>query len=261
MTRQKALLIDFTRCIGCGACMEACADQNGLAAPTPSMTDLSSDNFTIVKEHNGQFYRRQCMHCNDPVCASVCPVGAFTKHKNGAVTYEPEKCMGCRYCMEACPFKVPTYEWGKAVPKVRKCILCFDRIEAGGRTACAWVCPTGATRFGDKQEIIQFAEYMIDSEPNKYIHHIYGLDEAGGTTVLMLSKVPFEELGFPINLGEQSLPELTEKVLRMIPNIAITAGIMFGGIWWVINRRIELEKHHKKMEKLNKDENKEYPNE
>lgn len=129
MARQQALLIDFTRCIGCRACMEACANQNDLPPPDPAMTELSSNNFTIVKEHNGTFYRRQCMHCNDPVCASVCPVGAFTKHKNGAVTYASDKCMGCRYCMEACPFKVPAYEWDKPVPKVRKCDECHKQLE------------------------------------------------------------------------------------------------------------------------------------
>ncbi|OGQ49620.1 MAG: hypothetical protein A3I09_00435 [Deltaproteobacteria bacterium RIFCSPLOWO2_02_FULL_47_10] len=240
--KQKGLLIDFTKCIGCGACMEACADQNSLPAPTPEMTDLSADNYTIVKKHKEMFYRRQCMHCNDPVCASVCPVAAFTKHKNGAVTYDASKCMGCRYCMEACPFKVPTYEWDKPIPVVRKCILCFDRIESGGRTACAWVCPTGATKFGERDSLIEIAEYRIENDPGKYVHHIYGLEDAGGTSVLMLSSIPFEELGFPVSLGKKSLPELTGRVLRIIPNIAVTGGLLLGGIWWIINRRIELEK-------------------
>lgn len=185
------------------------------------------------------------MHCNDPVCASVCPVGAFTKHDNGAVTYNSEKCMGCRYCMEACPFRVPTYEWDNPVPKVRKCILCFDRLENNERPACAWICPTGATRFGDRSALIGVAEYLIDNNKDKYINHIYGLEEAGGTSVMMISGVPFEELGLPSNLGKRPLPELTGKVLNMIPGLAITGGFILGGIWWIVNRRIELEDHHK----------------
>ncbi len=244
--KQKALLIDFTKCIGCGSCMEACASQNNLTPPTPDMTDLSANNYTVVKRYKNTFYRRQCMHCNDPTCASVCPVGAFTKHSNGAVTYDAAKCMGCRYCMEACPFKVPTYEWSEPFPKVRKCILCFDRIESGERTACAWVCPTGATRFGNRDSLIELAEYLIKNNKEKYVDHIYGMDEAGGTTVLLLSGVPFEELGLPTNLGKKSLPELTGRVLNMIPSIAITAGILLGGIWWVINRRVDVEKHNEK---------------
>lgn len=254
MTKQKALLIDFTRCIGCRACMEACADQNNLPAPAPEMSDLSQSNYRIVKEHAGGFFVRQCMHCNDPVCASVCPVGAFTRHPNGAVTYESDKCMGCRYCMEACPFKVPTYEWDQPVPKVRKCKMCFERVDAGGETACAWVCPTGATRFGNRDELIGLAEYLIQDRPDRYINHIYGLEEAGGTSILMLSKVPFEELGLPVNLGTKPLPELTGRVLNMIPNIAITGGLVLGGIWWIINRRIDLETRNKHENKESDDE-------
>lgn len=243
---KKALLIDFTKCIGCGSCMEACAEQNGLPPPTADMTDLSSNNFTVVKKHNNTFYRRQCMHCNDPTCASVCPVAAFTKHANGAVTYDASKCMGCRYCMEACPFKVPTYEWDKAIPKVQKCILCFERIENGERTACSWVCPTGATRFGNHNRMIELAQYLIDTNPKKYVNYIYGQNDVGGTSVLMLSGIPFEELGFPMDMGKKPLPELTGRVLHMIPSIAIAGSILMGGIWWVINRRIDLESHKTK---------------
>ncbi len=254
MKKKKGLLIDFTKCIGCGSCMEACAEENGLPPPTPEMTDLSHNNYTVVKKYKEMFYRRQCMHCNDPTCASVCPVGAFTKHDNGAVTYDASKCMGCRYCMEACPFNVPTYEWDEPFPKVQKCILCFDRIEKGGRTACAWVCPTAATRFGNRDDLIQIAQYLIDTSPKKYVDHIYGLEEVGGTSVIMLSGVPFEELGFPVKTGDKPLPELTGRVLNMIPNIAITGGILLGGIWWVINRMIDLEARNK-LKGRNKNDN------
>jgi formate dehydrogenase iron-sulfur subunit len=147
--------------------------------------------------------------------------------------------------MEASPFKAPTYEWDNPFPKVQKCVLCFDRIEKGGRTACAWVCPTAATRFGNRDDLIQIAQYLLDTNPEKYVDHIFGLEEVGGTSVIMLSNVPFEDLGFPVNTGTKALPELTGRVLNMIPGIAIAGGILLGGIWWVINRRIDLEEQNK----------------
>jgi len=249
MTKPKALLIDITKCIGCQACALACKEVNGL--PGEEEEELSATAYTVVKEKDGLYYRRLCMHCKEPTCASVCPVGAFEKTPEGAVIYHAHKCIGCRYCMQACPFSIPTYEWKKRAPKVQKCIMCYQRLKEGEIPACAEVCPTGATIFGDREELIQEARKRIKDDPDLYVDHIYGEKEAGGTSVLMLSSVPFESLGFPANLGDRPLPELTWAALKTVPSIAIFGGAILYGVWWIIDRRMELAEYKFSVEKEN----------
>ncbi|MBD3167626.1 4Fe-4S dicluster domain-containing protein [bacterium] len=239
----KAILLDFTECIGCGACEDACEREHNLPADPPE-DELNHKNYTIVLKEKGQFYRRMCMHCLEPTCASVCPVTALEKTDLGAVIYHEDKCIGCRYCMMACPFQIPKYEWGKAVPVIRKCVMCFDRVKAGGETACAWVCPTGACRFGERDRLLALAHRRIEAFPNRYVDYVYGEEEVGGTGVLMLSGVPFEDLGFQMDLGYTPLPELTWTVMSKIPNIVITGGLLLGGISWIIHRRMDIEREN-----------------
>lgn len=242
MPEPLGILIDFTECIGCGECVNACREQNGLTGE-PDRNDLSADNYTVVLDHEGLYYRKMCMHCQEPTCVSVCPVAALTKTAEGPVTYDPGKCMGCRYCMMACPFGIPRYEWRSAAPVIQKCIFCSERVAAGGETACSWVCPMGATRMGPRRHLLEIARSRIRSRPNRYVDYIYGESDAGGTGVMMLSSVPFEQLGFPMNLGGKPLPSLTWAVLSKIPGIVITGGVLLGGISWIINRRIQLEQN------------------
>jgi formate dehydrogenase iron-sulfur subunit len=244
MAKPKALLIDVTKCIGCQACALACKEANGL--PGEEESELSATAYTVVKEKDDVYYRRLCMHCNEPTCASVCPVGAFDKTPQGAVIYDANKCIGCRYCMQACPFNVPTYEWKKRAPKIQKCIMCYHRLKEGKIPACAEACPTEATIFGDRDELIRVARARIKENPDLYVDHIYGEREAGGTSVLFLSNVPFEAFGLPANLGEQPLPELTWAALKKVPSIAIFGGAMLYGIWWIIDRRMELAEQKRK---------------
>lgn len=246
MTKPKALLIDITRCTGCQACTLACKEANGL--PGEEEKELSATAYTVVKEKDGVYYRCLCMHCNDPTCASVCPVGAFEKTPQGAVIYHAHKCIGCRYCMQACPFGIPTYEWNKQAPKVRKCTMCYERQKEGGIPACAEACPTEATTFGDRDELIHVARRRIKENPDLYVGHIYGEKDAGGTSVLILSNVPLEMLGFPANLGDRPLPELTWAALKKVPSIAIFGGAFLYGIWWIIDRRMELAEYKKKQQ-------------
>ena len=236
------MLIDFTECIGCQQCERGCREQNNLPE-NPDESDLSWKNFTVVLQHeeSGQFYRKMCMHCNTPTCASVCPVAALEKTENGPVIYHPDKCMGCRYCMMACPFSVPRYQWNKPIPIITKCIFCNSRVEEGGETACSWICPTGATRMGTRSHLLEIARDRLARKPDRYYQHIYGENEVGGTSVMMISGVPFEELGFPVGLGQEALPNLSWKVLRLVPSIVVTGGLMLGGVSWIINRRIQLE--------------------
>ena len=138
---QKALLIDITRCIGCRACSAACQELHQFPGDGTD-AELSATAYTVVLDKGEDRYvRKMCMHCVDPSCASVCPVGAFTKDALGPVTYDASRCLGCRYCMVACPFGVPKYEWSKAVPAVRKCDFCVERQKAGQLPACAEACP------------------------------------------------------------------------------------------------------------------------
>ena len=241
---KKGILFDSTLCVGCGACYQACKEKNNLP-PTRAdyLTDkLSSKTYTVVKLRSGRFIRQMCMHCETPTCASVCPVGALVKTASGPVVYDEDKCMGCRYCMQACPFGVPTYEWDSALPRVRKCTLCNDRVDAGLATACATVCPTGATKFGDRDALIEEAKFRIRANPDKYVNHIYGVEEVGGTSVLLLSDVPIESLGYRANLSNEPLPLLTWNVLQKIPNLVTVGSVLMGGIWWITNRRIEVQR-------------------
>lgn len=238
----KALLFDSTLCIGCGACYDACKERNGLPETTDDFLkdDLSENTFSIVQERGDSYVRRLCMHCVTPTCASVCPVGALEKTATGPVVYHEDRCIGCRYCMQACPFSVPRYEWASLTPRVRKCDMCADRQAKGQSTACAEACPAGATVFGDRDELIAEAKSRIAASPDSYVDHIYGLEEIGGTSVLIISNVSPVELGLPTGLGTEPLPELTWAVLDKIPRFSVVVGALLGGVWWITKRREEV---------------------
>jgi len=229
------LLFDSTLCIGCGACSAACKEQNELPA---SIEDrLTAYTWTVVERRNGAHVRRMCMHCAEPTCASVCPVGALHKLESGPVAYDADKCIGCRYCVMACPFNVPKYQWDRAVPVVGKCVMCAPRIAEGQPTACASVCPTGATTFGRREDLVREARRRIAAEPGRYVDGIYGLDEVGGTSVLMLAGVPFASLGLPGGLPREPMPQLTWQVLSHLPDVVVVGAALLYGVHWITRRR------------------------
>jgi len=235
----KAILYDATLCVGCLECEGACARQNNLpySDEYAKQKKQSEFKFTYVADGGDEKYmRRLCMHCNDPACASVCPVKALTKTKLGPVSYDASKCMGCRYCMVACPYSVPKYEWSKALPTVKKCTMCVDRLAQGLPTACSEGCPTGATITGDRDALIAEAWKRIRENPDSYVHHVYGEKEAGGTSVLMMSSVPFEKFALP-QFGSEALPQLTGKVLAHVPDVVTVGWALLGGVYWITNRR------------------------
>jgi formate dehydrogenase iron-sulfur subunit len=235
------LLIDTTKCIGCRGCTLACKEANDLPLDDGGK-GLSATTWTTVEDKSGVHVRRQCMHCQDPACASVCPVGALHKSDEGPVVYDENKCIGCRYCMVGCPFSIPRYEWNKAVPRVRKCIMCHEQaVKQGKPTACASVCPTGATRFGERAELIEEAERRLREEPDRYYQQVYGMREVGGTAVMYLAAVDFEKLGLPTTLRSESYPQLTWSVLSRLPNVVSVAGVGLAGVWWLTNRREEVK--------------------
>ncbi|HUI65166.1 MAG TPA: 4Fe-4S dicluster domain-containing protein [Bacteroidota bacterium] len=250
MLHSKALLIDITKCIGCHECQRACAETNHLSGEPSS--ELSATHYTALQSFNDEtvFVRRLCMHCNQPTCVSACLVGAFTKTDTGAVLYDESKCIGCRYCMQACPFEVPRYEWGSLVPKIQKCRMCHERVAAGQQTACAEACVIGATLFGDRDDLVKEARKRIDENPGQYVDYIYGLNEAGGTSVLFLSAMPFEKLGFPMNVPKEPIPDLSWRVLSQIPKYAVAAGVVLFGINWITARRTEVARFEAEQRRL-----------
>jgi formate dehydrogenase iron-sulfur subunit len=242
--------------VGCRACQNACKSWNGLPPDSNGFdniydnpSNLSSKTFTIIKakefDINGQnqlfFTKYQCMHCNIPACANACPVSAFTKTAEGPVIYDEGKCIGCRYCMTACPFGVPSYEWDSPLPWVRKCTFCADRLSQGMGPACVNACPAGALKFGKRTELIAEARQRITAEPARYIDHIYGEKEKGGTSWLYLSPVPFSELGLPDLDSEPVTVDVERAMSAVLPALFGVAATMTG-IYLVIQRRQKAKK-------------------
>lgn len=239
---NAGILIDTTRCIGCNSCAEACKEANDL--PEEIEDKLTARTWTIVEEHDDTYVRRMCMHCAEPSCASVCPVGALYKTEEGPVAYDESKCIGCRYCMVACPFKIPKYEWDRALPRVQKCIGCIERQRQGEMPACVAACPAEALSFGPRDELIEEAHVRIHDNPGEYVDHIYGEREVGGTNVMYLAAVPFTQLGFAGDIPETEMPSLTWQALSKVPNVVSVGGVALLGIWWIVNRRMEIERQN-----------------
>ena len=242
-----AMLYDTTKCIGCRACQSACKDWNGNPVePDPTglydaPMELSADTWTLIQLYNGSdansFVKHQCMHCLDPACVSACPVHALQKTAEGPVTYDPARCIGCRYCMVACPFHIPRFEWDEVIPVVAKCTFCNDRLAVGDGPACVEACPTGALVWGRRGEILTEAKGRIADNPGKYVDHVYGEDDGGGTSVLYLSHVPFADLGFP-ELGSEPVPEVSERIgLFVLPSSIVGAPLILAGIRYMANRQ------------------------
>jgi formate dehydrogenase iron-sulfur subunit len=238
----KGLLFDVTACALCGACCIADKERNGLPEYAGELVndELSDKAFLVVKKRQGRGIRFSCMHCLTPTCVSVCPVGALEKTPIGAVVYHQTRCIGCRYCIMACPFSIPKYEWGKTLPFVRKCDLCHDRIVAGRSPACASVCPSGALIYGDRDELLREAHARIAAHPTRYHDHIYGEQEVGGTSLLILSDIPVEQLGYPAGVSGRPVPTLTWVALESVPKVVFLGGTLLAGLYWLTMRRNEV---------------------
>jgi formate dehydrogenase iron-sulfur subunit len=228
----RAVLVDTTLCVGCRGCEAACSEANRLPEPDhagdPGVFDAARTTtptaFTVVNRSTApgpdgepRFAKTQCLHCVDPGCASACPVRALEKTASGPVVYHPERCIGCRYCMVSCPFGLPRYEYDKVVPYVRKCSFCAERQEAGLPPACVEACPSGALVFGNREELLEVARTRIYTHPDRYVHHVYGEQEAGGTSWLYLADVPFEGLGLRTDVETTPYPARTAGALAAVP--------------------------------------------
>jgi formate dehydrogenase iron-sulfur subunit len=244
---KYAMLIDETRCTGCRACQVACKQWNDLPAERTrnrgsyqNPASLSAQTWNLIEFREIQagdkvrfsFLKRACMHCEHPACVSVCPVGALHKTADGPVVYDDWKCIGCRYCMAACPFGIPTFDWKKgslAQPLIRKCNFCIDRVSNGLEPACAKTCPSRVITFGEREQLIAMGEARIRQFPDRYVNHLYGKEEAGGTSVLYLSNVSFEQLGLP-KLSPTPVPVLSERIMAYTGPFAAVWGATLTGL-------------------------------
>lgn len=263
---SNGMLFDTTLCLGsnCRRCEEACKKANDLDTADLDLTDNSvfdelrrtdASNYTVVNRFvdpsdadKAIFVKRQCMHCQEPACVSACLVKAFTKTPEGSVIYDKDLCIGCRYCMVACPFYAPTYDYFDAYsPEVRKCTMCHDRILEGKKPACADVCPEEAITFGKRSELIELAREKIRNHPDKYRNHIYGEKEVGGTSWLYMAGTDFADIGFDMGLGETRYPMLTRGFLSVVPLVLTIWPVFLVGLYKATQHRQQLAEnteHH-----------------
>jgi formate dehydrogenase iron-sulfur subunit len=253
--RMKGILTDVTRCIGCRRCVEACIAVNKLpriyTGRFAKGDGLSGGRLTAVAEvgQTGRTVRHQCLHCLEPSCVAACLVGALKKTPDGAVTYDAAKCIGCRYCMLACPFAIPRYEWAERAPRIRKCRMDQACRGESGAPACTEVCPTHATIFGNRADLLAEARRRIESGAG-YLPRIWGERDFGGACVLYISDVDVSAvLGFPAagelarrgvaTLAEKSIPSLNRGWTLVTP---IQFATVFGSLLglWLLRRRSRL---------------------
>ena len=235
--KHKAFIFDATRCIDCRACMVACSVENKIDS---DKTRIWVSGIAL----KGQFPNLtrasmvyHCMHCNEPDCLSACPVGAYSQRADGPVLYNSDKCIGCRYCMNACPFGVPHFDFDKGLLEgafIDKCTFCPQRIDIGLQPACVATCPTAALVFGERADLVKEAHGRIQAHPDRYIDHVYGEFENGGTSYLILSHVPFAELGLPA-LGERPVKEVSEAAMDITIPFALGWGAVLTGTAVAVN--------------------------
>lgn len=233
------LLYDSVRCVGCRACVTKCKEANGLPADlervdgaaydAPLDLNATTKNIIRLARDGGRtaFVKGGCMHCADPACVNACMVSAMTKGPGGVVRYDPDLCVGDRYCQIACPFNVPKYEWSKALtPKIVKCELCRHRPEG---PACAQACPREALVTGKVSALAAEAHRRIGAAKGRYHPEVYGEREAGGTQVLLLApaEMPPAKLGLPV-LGPDAGPALSRTVMHGIYQGAIAPIVLYG---------------------------------
>ncbi|MDP3616476.1 MAG: hydrogenase 2 operon protein HybA, partial [Rhodoferax sp.] len=277
------LLYDATLCIGCKACVAACKEANNNPPEFSTKDqlwdtplDTSGYTFNLIKmyrngtmetkdaEVNGfAFMKTSCMHCADPSCVSACPVSAMTKDPvTGIVAYEASACVGCRYCVVACPFGIPKYQYDSPSGKIGKCELCRHRYKDGHYSACAEVCPTGATLYGKTTDLLAEAKRRIALKPGSltryprgkmggpdqsyeaavgnYLPHVYGETEYGGTQVLKLSAVTFEKVGMP-DLPPKSSAATSETIQHTLYGGLVMPLVVLGALSFIAKKNVHDE--------------------
>jgi formate dehydrogenase iron-sulfur subunit len=244
------ILHDTTKCIGCRKCEQACNTVNELEKPEKPFDDLKvmdqkrrtgEATYTVVNKFGNNppvFAKKQCNHCQEPACASACFVKALYKDKTGSVAYDESLCVGCRYCMVACPFNIPAYTYNDPLtPKVTKCTMCLPRIKEGKLPECVEICPKESLIFGKRDDLLKAAWIRITQNPDHYTPHVYGEREMGGTSWLYLSSVPFEQIGMREDLGETPAPKLTAGALGSVPIVVGLWPVLLTGVYAISKRK------------------------
>jgi len=246
------ILVDTTRCVGCRSCELACAEAHKLPIPDIGDTKVfekkrqtSESQWTVVNRYQTEkgevFAKKQCMHCNNPACVAACLVKAMEKRPEGPVIWH-ENCMGCRFCMVSCPFDIPKIDYHSTTPTIQKCFMCWERLEKGEKPACVEACPAEALTFGKRRELIIEANRRIYREEGKYIPHIYGEREVGGTSYLYISAVPFEQIGFRTDLGTTAYPEYSAGFLYSVPIVLLLWPTFLLGVHSLSNRKEKMKR-------------------
>lgn len=253
------VLVDLSRCIGCRSCEAACNAEQGLPVPDTPFTDMTvfhatehgrqrrTDErcYTVVSKYDVEslehplFRKIQCNHCQEPACLTSCFVGAYTKTAEGAVVYDASVCVGCRTCMVACPFYIPTFKYSSSFnPQIMKCVFCYDtRLKFGRTPACVEACPQEALVFGRREQLLRRARRRIARNPGRYQDHIYGEFEVGGTSWLYLSNVPFDQVGFNMELPHEPILDSVTGFLGIVPMVLTIWPALFAGFHLLSSRK------------------------
>lgn len=253
------VLVDLTRCVGCRSCEAACNKEQGLPPPDKPFNDYSvfdeihhgqkrrtdEAHYTVVNRYDVPgldhplFRKLQCNHCNEPACLTSCFVNAYTKTPEGAVIYNADVCVGCRTCMVACPFYVPTFKYSSAFkPRIMKCIFCYDtRLKNGRPPACVEACPQEALTFGKRSELLRIGRQRIRENSGKYVNHIYGEHEVGGTAWMYLSSVPFDQVGMDTHLPKEPILNYVKDFLGVVPMVLAIWPALFAGFHLLATRK------------------------
>ena len=256
---RMGVLVDLSRCVGCRSCEAACNKEQGLPDPDKPFNDYSVFDelhhgqkrrttemaYTVVNRYEVQgmdhplFRKIQCNHCSEPACLTSCFVNAYTKTPEGAVIYDPGVCVGCRTCMIACPFNIPAFKYSSAFsPRIMKCIFCYDtRVKYGKAPACVEACPMQVMTFGKRDEVLRIAKKRFRENPGEYVNHIYGEHEAGGTTWLYISKVPFEKLGMDTTVPKEPILNYVKDFLSIVPMVLTIWPALFAGFHLLATRK------------------------
>lgn len=294
------MLYDSTLCIGCKACMVACKEANNMPVEATGQTEVmwdtpvetSGKTLNVIKvfktgtaekkdrEFDGfAFIKRHCLHCVDPSCVSACPVSAMTKDSlTGIVEHHEDRCIGCRYCVYACPFGIPKYEYDNPFGQIQKCEFCAH-LQAEDKTpACCHVCPTGATLFGTVELLKEESHRRLSMQPGEdyifprgrlrkgkrknaqpghkakipeYINHVYGEKELGGTQIMYMSAVPFDKLGLPTNVPDYGYAANSEGIQHTLYKWMMAPAILLGGLTFVVKRSVNKQnsEHEKDIQK------------
>jgi formate dehydrogenase iron-sulfur subunit len=254
---EVALLLDLSKCTACRGCQAACKQWNDLPAVDTTNwgtyqnpKDLSYDTYTLIhfqeyaRDDGGLewlFLNQRCLHCTDAACVDVCPTGALAYNEMGFVSYEEEKCNGCGYCTQYCPFQIPRLGQADVLSgeaKSSKCTFCQDRTTNGLSPACAQTCPTGAIVFGDRDELVAKGKESVEALKARGFTdaNFYGETELGGLHQMYVLTEKASVYGLPEN-PKYPVGAITKNVLVPLGNIAFGAAIVGSIAAFFISRR------------------------